>query len=235
MKPLTVEYLTVPEYRLDLARCQNDMGFLHFTLGEMKDAEDALTAALAIRKQAVTEFPNVPENRNDLAGTCVNLANLFLKQRDFRSAKSHLEEAAPHHAAALAAKPKHPIYRQFYRNNLSLLTFANAGLSDQTAAKGTALTVRNLGWDLVGDTYDAACLLSQCIQIIQKNDAATKEARNAEAAFYGDEAMKLLRDAVAKGWKNADHMKKDTDLVPLREREDFQNLLADLEQRQKNK
>jgi hypothetical protein len=47
--------------------------------------------------------------------------------------------------------------------------------------------------------------------------------------FYGDEAMKLLRDAVAKGFQDAAHMKKDSDLDPLRGRDDFQKLLADLE------
>jgi hypothetical protein len=47
--------------------------------------------------------------------------------------------------------------------------------------------------------------------------------------LYGDEAMKLLRHAVAKGYKNAAQMKADRNLAPLREREDFQNLLAELE------
>jgi hypothetical protein len=47
--------------------------------------------------------------------------------------------------------------------------------------------------------------------------------------------MKMLRDAVARGWKNAAHMKKDTDLDPLREREDFRKLLAELESGKKEK
>jgi hypothetical protein len=45
-------------------------------------------------------------------------------------------------------------------------------------------------------------------------------------------AMELLRLAVAKGFKNAAHMKKDTDLDALRQREDFQKLLAELEKPQ---
>jgi hypothetical protein len=39
----------------------------------------------------------------------------------------------------------------------------------------------------------------------------------------------MLRDAVAKGYKDAAHMKKDSDLDPLRKRDDFQKLLAELE------
>ena len=53
--------------------------------------------------------------------------------------------------------------------------------------------------------------------------------RKAAAQFYGDAAMKLLRDAVSKGYKDVAHMKKDTDLDPLRQREEFQKLLAELE------
>jgi len=41
--------------------------------------------------------------------------------------------------------------------------------------------------------------------------------------------MKLLRDAVAKGYKDVLHMKRETDLDPLRQREDFQMLVAELE------
>ena len=51
----------------------------------------------------------------------------------------------------------------------------------------------------------------------------------------GDELLKhlghALSDAVGKGYKDAAHMKKDKDLDPLRDREDFQKLLAQLEAR----
>ena len=40
--------------------------------------------------------------------------------------------------------------------------------------------------------------------------------------------MELLINAVQAGYKDAAHMKKDTDLDPLRKREDFEKMLADL-------
>ncbi len=46
---------------------------------------------------------------------------------------------------------------------------------------------------------------------------------------YADRAMELLHIAVKAGYKDAAHMKKDTDLDPLREREDFKKLIAELE------
>ena len=42
-------------------------------------------------------------------------------------------------------------------------------------------------------------------------------------------AMRQLREAVSKGYKDVAHMKQDTDLDALRQREDFQKLIAELE------
>ena len=41
--------------------------------------------------------------------------------------------------------------------------------------------------------------------------------------------MALLHQAVAKGYKNAAHMKQGKDLDPLRDRDDFKKLFSDLE------
>jgi hypothetical protein len=46
---------------------------------------------------------------------------------------------------------------------------------------------------------------------------------------YADRAMELLRQAVKAGFKNVAHMKKDTDLDMLRERDDFKKLVEELE------
>ena len=47
-------------------------------------------------------------------------------------------------------------------------------------------------------------------------------------SVYADRAMELLSRAVRAGYNNAAHMEKDTDLDSLRQREDFQKLLAGL-------
>ena len=38
-----------------------------------------------------------------------------------------------------------------------------------------------------------------------------------------------MKQAIAKGYKNAAHMKRDKDLDPLRQRDDFKKLLTELE------
>ena len=46
---------------------------------------------------------------------------------------------------------------------------------------------------------------------------------------YAGRAVELLRQAVAKGYKDIAHLKRDKDLDALRQRGDFKLLLAGLE------
>ena len=110
-----------------------------------------------------------------------------------------------------------------------VLTAAHAGLLEREDAVRTAETCRDLGWNAPAYAYNAACFLSLCVPIVAKHDGLDATQREEAAQFYGDAAMKLLRDAVSKGYKDVAHMKKDTDLDPLRPRDDFQKLIAELE------
>jgi hypothetical protein len=74
--------------------------------------------------------------------------------------------------------------------------------------------------------YNAACYraLTAALQAKAKDPNAGRLA-NEDA----DKAMAWLQKAVAVGWRDAAHMKKDTDLDFLRDRDDFKKLLVDLE------
>ena len=91
----------------------------------------------------------------------------------------------------------------------------------------------DLGWDPANDAYGAACMLAQCMPIVEKDDKLAAPRRQAEMALYADQAMAMLRDAVAKGYKDADRMQTDKDLDPLRAREDFKTVVAELEAKAK--
>src|SRR5262249_50294455 len=145
------------------------------------------------------------------------------------AAKRLLLEGRPHHLAALEANPRQPAYRQFYRHHLGMRTGVHAGLLEQEDAVRTAETCRDLGWDAPAAAYPAACLLCQCVLIVARHDRLDAGQRKEAVQFYGGTAMKALRDAVSKGYRDAAHMKQDPHLAPLRPREDFQKLVAELE------
>jgi serine/threonine protein kinase len=228
-KQLAAEFPSRPDFRRELAVSHDNRGNLLSDTGRLKEAERDYDQSLTIRKQLAADFPNQPDLRNEVAGTCVNLAILQRQQGNSAAAKRLLLEGRRHHLAALKANPRNPDYRQFYRNHLGVLTAVHAGLLEPEDAIRTAETCWDLGWNAPADAYDAACFLSLCIPIVGKHDKLDAKARKDAVQFYGDAAMKLLRDAVGKGFKDAAHMEKDTDLDPLRQREDFQKLIAELE------
>jgi tetratricopeptide (TPR) repeat protein len=229
LKQLAADFPDRPELRQDLATSHHSRGALLSDSGHVPEAERDYDQALSIRRQLAADFPNQPDRRNDLAGTCLNLALLHKQQGNWAAAKQLLLEGRPHHLAALEANPRHPGYRRFYRDHLGAVTAVHAGLLEQDDAARTAETCRDLGWNAPADAYDAACYLSLCVPIVAKHDKLDAEHRKEAAQFYGDAAMKLLRDAVGKGYKDVPHMTKDTDLDPLRQRDDFQKLVPELE------
>ncbi|HEX4588396.1 MAG TPA: tetratricopeptide repeat protein, partial [Gemmataceae bacterium] len=233
VKQLAADFPSRPEFRRNLAVCHAGLGNVLTEMDRLKEAEDAYAAALALIKPLAAKSRDEPGPRNDLAVMLASLAFLRLKTRDFQAAKALLEEARPHHEAALKAGAGNANYQRNYRIFLTLLVPVTAGLGDPAAAKQIAYKVRDLGWEPPDDAYDAACALSRCVPIVQKSEKTSEEDRDKQAAFYGDEAMTMLRDAVAKGFKDAAHMKQDKDLNPLRGREDFEKLLSELEQKQK--
>jgi hypothetical protein len=64
-------------------------------------------------------------------------------------------------------------------------------------------------------------------EVIRATDKSAAAAKDVDAE--ADHAMTLLKQAVAKGYKDAAHMRRDRDLDALRERDDFKKLLAELE------
>jgi serine/threonine protein kinase len=227
-KHLVAVFPSRPEFREELATGHNNVGILLRDKGLLKDAEGAQAEALAIQKQLAAEFPESGDYRNAVAGTLFNLANVAGRRRDFAAARRFLDEAFPHHQAALQGNPQRLDYRWYYRNSLRELARTCAGRGDRPGALAAATKGHDLGWDPPVDAYFAASMLAQCMPVVEKDDKLAAAGRQAGIAFYGDLAMAMLRDAVAKGYKNADQMKTDKDLHPLREREDFKTVLAEL-------
>jgi tetratricopeptide (TPR) repeat protein len=229
LKELSADFPSRPEFRQSLAASHNNRGNLLFDSARLREAEQDFDQALSIRRQLAVDFPNQPDRRNELGNTCGNLAVLHRLKGNWADAKRLLLEGRPHHLAALKANPRHPTYRQFYRKHLAILTMAHAGLLEPEDAVHTAETRRDLGWDTASDAVDAAGFLSLCIPIVAKHDRLDATQRQGAAQFYGDAAMRFLRDAVRKGYKDVAHMKKHADLDPLRQRDDFQKFVAELE------
>jgi hypothetical protein len=175
------------------------------------------------------DFPGVPDYQADLANTLEALAELARGRKDCTAARRLLEEAEPHLRKALEANPRDPVYRAVFCDIRRELAATLLELGEHAGAAEAAADLARVAADPAGDACKAAGFLSRCIPLAEK-DAKLPEARRKELAkSYADRAMEALRQAVAKGYKDAAQMKKDPDLDPLRGRDDFQKLLAEVD------
>jgi eukaryotic-like serine/threonine-protein kinase len=98
-------------------------------------------------------------------------------------------------------------------------------------AAGCRQTAEN--WEKLNRTdpeslYSAACFRSITASVLRAADKSPGANRPADEE--ADRAMALLKQAITAGFNNAAHLKKDKDVDPLRGREDFKKLMAQLEQ-----
>ncbi len=244
----------MPTYRNDLAMSRNNLGLLLAGLGKRAEAEGEYRKALAILEKLAAEFPAVPDYQIGLGGSYCNLGILI---RDRGQAADSLEWFArairtltPVHKR----EPRNVRARQYLRNShwsraqaldqlhksaeavkdwdrvielstkaeqgwfhaLRATSLLQAGQAAEAVTEVAELTKQS-NWN-AGQWYDFACVYA-----VASGKIAEKK------QVYADRAMELLQKAVKAGWKNAAHMRKDTDLDAIRNRDDFNKLLAELE------
>ncbi|HEV3122833.1 MAG TPA: hypothetical protein VGY53_13055, partial [Isosphaeraceae bacterium] len=72
--------------------------------------------------------------------------------------------------------------------------------------------------------YNAACAYSLCAALLAKDKHALTKPEQAEREKYVSLALDCLREAIAAGFNNFNHMRQDSDLAPLRGLPEFENL-----------
>jgi eukaryotic-like serine/threonine-protein kinase len=255
---LAADFPAVPNYRSDLAYSQNILGTLLAGLGQGAAAAVQFRKALAIREKLASDFPAVTAYQVELGGSYCNLGLLIRDGGDPTESLKWFGRAIACLQAVHEKEPRDITAKQFLRNSHAdralahdrLEKFAeavtdweraialsppaeqrgcraaratsrlNAGMVAEAVAEVAELT-KSSNWN-TGQWYDFVCVYS-----LASGKIAGKKAE------YTDRAMELLQKAVKAGYKNAAHMKKDTDLDPLRDREDFKKLIAELEEKAK--
>jgi hypothetical protein len=175
----------------------------------------------------------VSDYANDFAGTLVNLAKSKNNAGKHTEARDLLVKARRYHEQVLAANPANPGYRRFFRNNLEELCPALLGLADHAATAAAAEELARFAYEPGPDAYNAACFTARCIPLVAKDARVGEAQRHDLARRYADRAVELLRQAVRHGWLDAVQTRKDSDLDPLRNRDDFRELVAELEEKAK--
>jgi eukaryotic-like serine/threonine-protein kinase len=246
---LVAEFPAVPEYRKDLALSRNNLG----AVLAGPEAGEQYRKALAIRETLVAEFPAVRQYRVELGGSYCNFGISLMNSGQPGESLVWFEKAIRTLSAVHEQDRQLVEAGQFLRNShgnramaydrLRRFTEAikdrdkaielspaaeqprfraaratsrlQAGQMAEAVAEIAELT-QNPKWNS-GQWYDFACVYA-----VASGKRADKKQE------YADRAMDLLQKAVKAGWSDAAHMVKDTDLDPIRGREDFKKLIEEM-------
>jgi tetratricopeptide (TPR) repeat protein len=242
-----------PDYRSLLAKCNYNLGSVYPDFANM---QTVYLEAIELQEALVKELPEMPQYRYELGASLFNYAQVLRENKQPELAlewnakaistaeelqrltgvnaattqslrDAHWDrarildelrkhpEAAPHWDIAVNLSP------QSERLGLRLgraLSRVRAGNIDAAIKEAEALsTVPN-----PEVLYDAACVFA----------VAGERSEESAASISREECCKraiaLLRQAVAKGFADVEHLKKDQDLKVLHDRVDYKNFLESL-------
>lgn len=217
----------VPENRRQLAKTHINLGNLLADLGKLDfslraEVEAQYQAAIKILEGLAADSPSVPEYRRDLAASHNNLGVLLDDLGKRSEAETEYRSAMALREKLAADFPAVPGYRVELGGS-----YCNFG----SLVRDRGRPADSLAW------YSRA--IATLAPLVEKEPLLV-EARQAlcythwgRAEAYGllgrhAEGVSDWDRAIAAGYRDTDHLAKDADLEPLRQREDFRKLFAEL-------
>jgi serine/threonine protein kinase len=207
---------TIPEFQRELAASLVGIGELLAKTDQPTQALESYRRSLAIWERLTHDNPADIADQSALGITLDEMAEIEIGQRRWQNARELLERAGERRRAALAAMPNDPELQRALRYHLLLETKVYQAHNQPEEAVRLAREALALPRARSTDFYNAACALALSVPIT----------RDAVSQAVAAEAVQALERAIAAGWNNAGKTNRDPDLAPLRDRDDFRQLLA---------
>jgi tetratricopeptide (TPR) repeat protein len=230
-----------------LAKVRLNLGLL-YRKTRFAVAEEHFSKALAIRERLARDYPLIPDHADQFAITLLSRGTQYRQTRRFAKAQADYDRALPIRERLADEHPDVPGYRHelarlvHARGMLEVLLrkWREAEASFQEALALSAPVVKEnrdvAGYrdELGAILYDTACLYSLESAAVRKDTALPPEARKERAEALAGRAIEMLCQARAAGFFSAPaHLellrRVDTDLVPIRPRKDFRELLNEID------
>jgi serine/threonine protein kinase len=213
MTSLVERYPDVPGYQLKLGGDICNLGVLFLREDKYADAVERFGSAIKTLAPLHEGRSQDPTATVWLRNSHANRALALVRMGKYAAAVKDCDRAIE-----LSAPPEQAKYRA-----LRATARLRAGQVAEAVTEVAELTSSGAGrpgaagWS-AGHWYEFACVYAA---------ASGKVADRSRE--YADRAMELLRQAVRAGFKDLARMAKDADLDPIRDRDDFKKLLAELQ------
>jgi tetratricopeptide (TPR) repeat protein len=218
----------VKEYRNDKAYFCNGLGDERENLGQYPEALEAYRQAVGLLKPMADAEPT-----NVMFG--INLAVSYAGAAKSLAGLGQGEEALEEYDRAERVFGELHVLSPGRWKSIRANTFRNRGIALQKLSRpGEAVKayresitlLESLPKPTTVNLHDVACGYALLHGTGQEKESGLT---NAEAQAAGEKAVAALRRAIAAGYRNAEGLRKETDLDSQRKRPDFEKVLADLE------
>jgi serine/threonine-protein kinase len=219
-------------YGRDLARTYRNRGILTRLQGRAAEALAPFQQAREVLGQMLRGHPETADDQYELGKTwgCTGQALEQAGRRD--EALAAYRQAVASLRKAYAGAPQLVEYRRTLSHNCGDLARLARDLGHADEADAAARERLQLWPGQPGVLYEFAQALAVQITTVEKvakkdNELSPEDV--AQQRLYAEEALESLRAAVALGFRDVKQLRGDPKLEPLRSRDDFKKMVADLQ------
>ncbi len=238
---LARDFPSVPVYRKEVANTENNLAIVLARAGNWTGAEKSWERALDLFEKLAAEHPEVPDYQGHRGLAQGNLGWLLLQQKDLpevkadaarrtsllNKARQRLERAVDLERVALKPNPKNPTYLRALCDQSGYLAEVHLSLGDHAAAARLAEELPPIFQTRGEDYFRAAELLVRCIALAKQDARLSEERRRATAEHHASQAVRILREGVAHGFRDAERLRQ-APFTALMDRADFKELLTQI-------
>ncbi len=216
---------------VELAFSLGEIGRHLAQAGNTAEAIDYYRRQEAIGKKLTATGLSTPDNEDRLADCRTNIADLLRRLGKLDEALAECQNALTVRERLVAAHPESPDYRANLGETylrLGQIRRNMGNLSDAATALRRACEHYDAIKSLAGNcTFFRACCHAGMTGLGSQPGSSVS---SAEGDDHAQKAMSVLRQAVSLGYRNPVWYRTESALDPIRERDDFKKLLAELQQ-----
>jgi tetratricopeptide (TPR) repeat protein/tRNA A-37 threonylcarbamoyl transferase component Bud32 len=230
-KILVAQFPDNPSHRYHLSTAYHNYARMvseSHALANFPKAATLFRKAEDLLQKLVSDFPDDTSFHRDLANTRYCLGITLRSSRQPEKAAQAFQRAVTSWEKVVTLAPS---VAEFQRGLWSSRGELRLSKKDHVRAARAAAKLIAILPRQYHHTYAAACLNSRCVPLALKDPALTAEQRRALAEQYAARAVTQVRMTIQEGFRDPVFIKKDPDLDPIRQREDFKKILAELEKK----